>query len=245
MEPIRSTRNRAVVEARRLHRARERRSSGRTLIEGSHVLTEAIGDGVRIEAVFALAGDHEQWPRATPVTAAVLEHLAATETPQGPVAVAVIPEWSPLDAAHRLMVLWGVGDPGNVGTAIRSAAAFGWAVGIGPDTADPWSPKVIRAGAGAHFHTDLCRISAPGDLAGHRVAATVVSGGRDPRTLEPGPWTVVIGSESHGLPDTVVAEADVLVTIPMPGRIESLNAGVAASIFAYEMSRGGRDAGHN
>ena len=241
MEPIRSPRNPAVVAACRLHRSRERLETGLSLIEGPHVLEEAIAAGAEIERTFALPEDprRDEWPNVVVVDHRVMLRLAATETPRGPVAIVVIPDWVEPPADRNLLVLMGVSDPGNVGTIIRSAAAFGCGVVIGPGTADPWSPKVLRAGAGAHFRLGgLSRIHEVPELTGHRLAATVVRGGEDPARLGPGPWAFLIGSEAHGLDPETVAAADVRVTIPMRGDTESLNAAVAASILAYVAATG-------
>ncbi len=240
MEPIRSARNRAVVEAGRLHRVSDRRRLGKTLIEGPHLLHEAMSAGATIERTFHLPDDPgaDYWPGATPVVDVVLAKLAGTETPRGPVAIIEIPHPTPLPRQLPVIVLWGVGDPGNVGTVIRSAAAFGTAVAIGPGTADPWSPKVLRAGAGAHFRLALSQVASLAELEGHPLAATVAVGGSPPSALGRRPWAILIGSEAHGLDPSVEAAADVLVTIPMPGGTESLNAAVAASILAYEVTLG-------
>ena len=240
MEPIRSIRNPAVVEAGRLHRVRERRKTGLTLIEGPHILAEALAANVAVGRVYALEDDPQldEWPNVVLVAAEVMTKLAGTETPRGPVAILSIPTGSDIDRSVSALALWGVSDPGNVGTIIRSAAAFGLSVLIGPETADPWSPKVIRAAAGAHFRVGLKGVSSLEEL-GDRVAVTVVEGGASPGSLPAGPWTVLIGSEAHGLPGEIVASVSTRVTIPMPGGTESLNAGIAASIIAYEL--GGRD----
>lgn len=231
MEPISSPQNRAVVEAARLHRHRR----GLTLIEGPHVLAEALAAGVDPYRVFSTPDDAENWPGCTVVTRPVLAKVAGTEHPRGPVAVIAIPAPAPLRTDRSMLVLWGVADPGNVGTIIRSAAAFGLGVAIGPDTADPWSPKVLRSGAGAHFRTSIGRVESPSDLAGHRLLATVADGGMAPSEVEDGPWAVLVGSEAHGLPAELVDRAVATVSIPMPGGTESLNAAVAASILAYEL----------
>lgn len=248
MEPIRSPRNRAVVEAGRLHRVADRRRAGKTLIEGPHLLEEAIRAGASIEQTFHLPDDPgaADWPGATPVAELVMARLAGTETPRGPVAVVAIPDAAPLPPDLPVIVLWGVGDPGNVGTAIRSAAAFGLAVAIGPGTADPWSPKVLRAGAGAHFRLALTPVGSLDDLTGHPLAATVVTGGIAPSDLDKRPWAIIVGSEAQGLDAATEAAADAVITIPMPGGTESLNAGVTASILAYEVviGSGARSAPH-
>lgn len=241
MEPIRSPRNPHVVAAARLHEARHRRDTGRTLIEGPHLLAEAVGSGSVIHAVFARADDRETLRQApqgvTVVGEAALARLAGTESPRGPVAVLEIPPPAPPPSGRHVLALWEVADPANVGTIIRSAAGFRLAVVTGPGTADPWSPKVLRGGAGGHFHTTISAVETVAGLitSGRRLAAAVPRGGRPPAELGAGLWVLVVGSEARGLPREVVEAADALVTVPSPGGIESLNTAVAASICAYEL----------
>lgn len=238
MEPIRSLQNRSVVEAGRLHRARERRRTGTTLVEGPNALGEAISAGVEVIRVFALPDDPDRgrWPGVRLVDEAVMGKLGGTANPRGPVGVISIPTLPTPPVDRPLLALWGVSDPGNVGTIVRSAAAFGFGVAVGPDTADPWAPKVIRAGAGAHFRTEVLVAARIEDLGVRPTAALVVSGGSDPAHLEEGPWAIVVGSEAHGLPSDIVHRCDVRVTIPMESGLESLNAAVAASVVAYVVS---------
>ena len=242
MEPIRSTRNPAVVEAGRLHRAGERRRQRRTLLEGPHLLDEALAAGVTIHRTFCLGDDPgmPRWPAVSLVDEIVLAKLAGTDSPRGPVAVIDIPSSVPLPDDRSVLALWDVSDPGNVGTILRSAAAFGLGVAVGPGTADPWAPKVLRAGAGAHFRTPLSVLGSIDDLDRHRLAATVVAGGVDPIDIGPGQWVVLIGSEAHGLSPDSIAAAAIRISIPMPGGTESLNAAVAASIVAYGLSIGAK-----
>ena len=243
-----SARNRRVQEAVRLQAARGRAESGRALLEGPNLLAEAVGAGVRVEQVFALTGDaaSAQTARACGAELVVvgdrgLRRLATTEHPQSPVAVMVIPPAELLPAGH-LLVAWGVGDPGNLGSLIRCAAAFGLGFAAGPGTADPWAPKVLRAAAGGHFRAGAPRVELPEELrdGGRLLAATVARGGIPPAALPPRPLAVLVGDEAHGLPAAVVAACDLAVTIPMPGGAESLNAAVAGAIVAYEVAvRGG------
>ncbi len=236
MEPIRSLRNQAVVEAGRLHRARERKRLRLTLIEGPHILAEAHEAGADIRTVFTLADDphRHRWHNVRLVDEQVMRKLGGTSHPRGPVAVMSIPAPRQPRPDQDTLVLWGLSDPGNVGTIIRTAAGFGLAVLIGPRTCDPWAPKVLRAAAGAHFRLRLGSIEGPDSL-GKRLAAAVVGGGVAPYELGPGPWQVLIGSEAHGLDPTLLNRVTERVTIPMPGGTESLNAAIAASIIAYEL----------
>lgn len=225
-----------MVEAGRLHRARDRRSLGLTLLEGPHLISEAQAAGITLVRTFVHLDDPDphRWPAPVRVDQRVMTRLAGTESPRGPVAVMEIPPPQPPLPDRSSLVLWGLGDPGNVGTIIRSAAAFGLGVIVGPATADPWAPKTLRAGAGGHFHTTVSTVDSLDPIPG-RLAATVVQGGLDPRRLGPGPWAILIGNEAHGLDGEILDRAEVRVTIPMPGGIESLNAATAAGIIAYAL----------
>ncbi len=238
-------RNKLVVEAASLHRARERRSTGLTLLEGPHLLAEALEASVIPVNLFALPDDVETATLADrhhvdlrTVDTAALRRLAGTETPRGPVAVIEVPT-PPAPVGPGMIVSWGVGDPGNVGTMIRTAAAFGWDFGYTPGTADPWSPKVLRSGAGGHFRLTVAAVASLDDLGlwGLSSAASVVTGGVDPTELQPARYALLVGGEATGLPTEVIGSASVKVTIPMPGGVESLNAAVAAAILTYQMSR--------
>lgn len=235
-----------MVEASRLNRARARKETGRTLVEGPNLLAEALVADVAPEVVFALDSDESTAVLAAShdfelvvVDPGALSRLAGTRTPRGPVAVIEIPSPGPLTGRAGALVSWGVGDPGNVGSLVRTAAAFGWAFAFSPGTADPWSPKVLRAGAGAQFRSGPIPISTMDDLtgAGYDVVASVVEGGLPVDRLGSGRYAVLVGEEAAGLPDDVVERASTRLTIPMPGGTESLNAAVAAAIVVYELSR--------
>ncbi len=245
MEPVRGHRSRTVVDAARLHRARERKQTGTTLIEGPHLLEEALRAGATVVSVFAHEGDTASRSLADDrriplriVDDTALTRLSGTETPRGPIAVVEIPTPAAV-GGQAMLVSWGVSDPGNVGTMIRIAAGFGWGFGYHRGTADPWSPRVLRSGAGNQFRTEMSPVTDIDVLmkAGFGVIATVVSGGEAPADIPSGRWAVLIGEEASGLPDAAISAADRRVTIPMPGEIESLNAGVAAGIITYELTK--------
>ncbi len=170
------------------------------------------------------------------VTAEVLAAASDTVHPQSPVAMISQPQPDRMHFRDTL-VLRGIGDPGNVGTMIRSAAAFGWDVCVTGDSAHPWNPKVIRSGAGAHFKVHLSFSTDPiGDARelGLDVVASVVSGG-DPPVRGEHPMALLIGSEAHGLSVVDVEASSRCVTIAMAGNSESLNAAVAASILMFAL----------
>jgi RNA methyltransferase, TrmH family len=132
------------------------------------------------------------------------------------------------------VALWHVADPGNVGTLVRTADAFGASVGLSPGCADPTGPKALRASAGAIFRVPLGGFEEP---AGRRVSLVAHEGVRL-ADLEPAERTVfVLGAEREGLPGEVVAACDAVASIPIATAAESLNVAVAGAIALYEWSR--------
>ena len=244
---ITSLRNPRVAAARKLRRSRVRRETGRTLIEGPFALEEALRAGVAVQEVFCGADDKtaidmcaEHGVDIHTVTSSVLNGLAATTQPRGPVAVIDIPVADPVERADSI-VMWGIGDPGNAGTIIRTAAAFGFQVLATVDTVDLWSPKVLRSAAGAHFRVGpVAGLPAdPAALAypGLRLVATAADGEIPLREAAgaDGPVAFLIGNEAHGIPAAVRRDpAVVTAAIAMPGGTESLNAAVTAAIVMYE-----------
>ena len=244
MQPVRSHRNSRVVDAARLHRARVRKETGRSLLEGPNLLAEALAAGITPVEVFALADDRDTASLAAEnnfdlsvVDSRAMDRLAGTTTPRGPVAEFEIPKSTVLEGPG-LVVSWGVSDPGNVGTLIRTASAFGWDFGYATGSADAWSPKVLRAAAGGHFQVAMLQVESPGQLTalGYTTVATVVKAGVSPDTLRLARPAVLVGEEANGLPPEIAAHCDERVTVPMPGGAQSLNAAVAAGIVVYAIA---------
>jgi TrmH family RNA methyltransferase len=132
--------------------------------------------------------------------------------------------------------LWGVGDPGNVGTVLRSALAFGaGSVALAPGSADPYGPKAVRASMGAIFSVGVARVRSVEELPGPRVALVAREGAPldELPSLQPG--SIVVGSERDGLSADVVAACDAVAHIPIAS--ESLNAAMAATVALYELNR--------
>jgi TrmH family RNA methyltransferase len=242
---ITSPSNPLIKRIRGLHRQRGRRRVGLTLVEGPILFAQMAAAGVTPEVILMLEDDVEtltlcekhRWEPVA-VSREVLALAGDTVQPQSPVAAIPIPDTANI-RGHDTLILVDISDPGNVGTMIRSAAAFGWDVCISGSTADPWSPKVLRAGAGSHFDVHLVAASDPiaeAQKAELDVVASVVTGGGRPdrrgRSI-----ALLIGSEAHGLSAATKALADRMVTIPMSDRVESLNAGVAASVLMYLLAR--------
>jgi TrmH family RNA methyltransferase len=251
--------------ARLAGRRSVRAAEGAFLVEGPNLVAEALAAGVALEAVYVEAGDRSDEIAgllATATAAGVdtfeldtgsLRRVADTASPQPVVAVAALPSGSLDDAvaAEVVVVLVGVGDPGNAGTLLRTAEASGaGAVVFAGGSVDPWNPKCVRASAGAVFHVPVVDAGDPGPVleelgrSGHvRLAAVVANGVPYDRVDLTGAVAIVLGNEAHGLPDGLDALIDLPVIIPMSGRAESLNVAMAGAIVCFEALRQRRRAG--
>ncbi len=261
---IESQQNPRLKELKRLATQRERRRSGHFLAEGEDLVLAAHTAGRRAVEGFRLAGSKLGGDRFHDVEAGLLRSVSTLGS--GARVIGVYEQaWS--DPVGPLCVyLHGVGDPGNVGTVLRSAQAFGASsVALGPGCADPHSPKAVRASMGAIFSVALARVSDVSQLPGERVAlvadadevlrspAPVARAGEAaadaptaaPPTAAPStagaptaPLTLLIGSERYGLPDEVLAACRRSARIPIAS--ESLNAAMAATVALYEVTRDAR-----
>jgi RNA methyltransferase, TrmH family len=250
--------NSHVKELRRLFREGEPNGQGDVAIEGMHLVEEAIRSGLRLSTVFfsesARERAHKLLPQLSGHTEALLlpdEIFASavpSETPQGVAALVRVKMFS-LDTLLQnqpalLLVTAGLQDPGNLGTIARSGDAFG-ATGLvlGEGTVSHWNWKATRASAGALFRIPACKSSLRDALLqiksrGVRRLATSSHKGTHVWDADlRGPVAVLIGGEGAGLPKEVLAQADDLITIPQSHTLESLNAGIAASVVLYEASR--------
>ena len=258
MEQITSRDNARIKYACALRDSEKQRAAeGLFFAEGPKLCLELAKD-CTLRALYATAAALDRAPalaafadRTTLVDPRVAEKLAGTQSSQGVFALFETPAPAPetLYAARRLLALEGVKDPGNVGTLLRSAAAFGFdAVVLGPGCAAPFSPKTLRASMGAAGRLPVFRTAdLPGTLTAlrqHGVACLAAALYRS-RPLDeagsrfPGGVCVVIGSEGQGLTDQTVAACDAAVRIPMTDRVESLNAGVAGSVLLWHFRKAG------
>ena len=250
MEIITSRQNPLCTHLRKLAAsASYRRQRGEFLCDSPKLLKEALLWGAEVRTVVATAGvDLPELPlgvRQVEVPADVMKSVSPMETPQGTLFTCAI-HTEPLPemlAGRRYVVLDTLQDPGNVGTLLRSAAAFGFdAVVLGPGCASPLSPKTLRSSMGAAgrlptLHSD----DLPAALAALRArgVTTLATALYRSRPLDeagndfPGGLCVVIGSEGQGLTDRTVEACDMAVRIPMTDRVESLNAAVAGSVLLW------------
>jgi len=241
---IESTSNERIKAVRRLHRGRERRRTNQTLIEGPNLVTAALEAGIVPRETYTVQGGalvercRVAGSTIVEVDAPVLEVISSTVEPQDPVGVISIPGNRTIDP-RRTVVAVEIGDPGNLGTLIRSAGAFGWQIAL-IGGADPWSPKVMRASAGVQLSHPATALESFGELraVGLEPIATTVSGGIDPSSFDISqPIALLIGNESHGLSAAMVEQCGASLTIPLTGGVESLNASVAATVVMYALSR--------
>ena len=237
----------------------EHTADGYHAIEGFRILEEAIRSGARFQAVFFSESAAARAEKLLAQLGAQVETLllpdklfesaVPTDAPQGVAALARWKEFSVEDVLARsqagpLLAIAGVQDPGNLGTILRSAEAFGaGGVLLGEGTVSPFNPKVVRASAGSVFRLPFARAKLPDTLSAMkkqsiRLVATASHKGTplDQSRLS-GPLVIFIGSEGAGLSRDLIKEMDEVVAIPQAPQVESLNAGVAASIVLYEVMR--------
>lgn len=255
--------NPLVKELRQAFARGERTIEGDCAIEGMRIVEEAIRSGLRFRAVFFRESALDRAERLLPQIGSHVETLllpdklfdgaVPSETPQGVAALVRLNDFSLENVLERLpvgpiIVVVGLQDPGNLGTILRSAEAFGSAgVVLGEATVSPFNSKVIRASAGSIFRLPVVVAKAAGDLdtisqqfrkGGVRLIATSSHKGMpiDQANLT-GPAAIFVGSEGSGLPRHFLAHLDEIVAIPHTPQVESLNAGVAGSIALYEAAR--------
>jgi len=255
--------NALVKELRRAFARAERTDSGDCAIEGVRIVEEAIRSGLRFRAVFFRESAESLGERLLPqiglhvetllVPDKVFDGAVPSETPQGIAALVRLREFSVDDILERLqigpiVVVVGLQDPGNLGTILRSAEAFGSAgLVLGEGTVSPFNSKVIRASAGSTFRLPVALTRSQGGceeitarLRSQNVRLIATSSHKGTpldQTRLTEPAAVLIGNEGGGLPRNLMAQADELIAIPHAPQVESLNAGVAGSIVLYEAAR--------
>jgi TrmH family RNA methyltransferase len=259
--PVRIVQSKQNARLKELRRALNRfgRDDGKLQgIEGPNLLEEALRAGLRLPYVF-VAQEMQHLLDGVPLGAEtevllvpriLLNAVLSTETPQPVAALVEPPDWTWVHVLGRrktpalLVVLAGIQDPGNLGTILRSAEAFG-ADGVVslPGTVSCWNQKAVRASAGSVFRLPVVPAGVDECLirlreAGVRLFTTVLRSGtpaHDADLTEAS--AILIGNEGSGVPDEVALQAERAITIPCPGPVESLNASVAAGVLLYEASR--------
>lgn len=260
MEHVTSRNNPLVKQFRAV--AREGRLGDLVLLDGPHLVEEALNSSVPLQVVVfaAEAAGGRLAPlaeraartgtRIVTMPDSLLSAISPVRQASGVVALANA-EAASVDAAlsarppQLVVVLDNVQDPGNVGAIIRTAEACGATAAItGPGSADPFGWKALRGSMGSALRLPIARVPRlddaihAGRTAGLRIFTTVPRGGTPLAAADlSGPTAIIVGGEGAGLPTDVIAAADDSVTIEMHGPVESLNVSVAAAIVLYEASR--------
>jgi TrmH family RNA methyltransferase len=247
---ITSRSNARIKQLRAAFAGQARLSGGLVAIEGDNLLNEALRSGMVLKTIFI--SERRELPRNIPRSVEVLwlandifASVVETQSPQGLAALLVPPVHkleAVLNEAPLIVVAAGIQDPGNLGTLVRSAEAFG-ASGVltTPGTVSAWNQKALRASAGSLFRIPVVSVTLEGlallKAHGIKIAAAVAE---DAHSVIPAheadlsqPTAVLIGNEGSGLSADLLELADLLITIPCPGRVESLNAAVAGSLLLY------------
>jgi TrmH family RNA methyltransferase len=235
-------------------RAKERREENAFVIEGVRLIEEAVLAGWKFHFVLYSDGLTERGRDLVKVLIAhrievdevsgdLLQKLSDTETPQGILAVLQFSDLPIPDSLDFILIPDQIHDPGNLGTLLRSAAASGvQAVLLPPETTDAFAPKVLRAGMGAHFRLpirvltweEIGQVCKSSNL---QMILADMTGNSCWETNLCQPLALIIGGEAEGASEEARRLADKRISIPMPGKIESLNAGIAGSVLMFEVVR--------
>jgi RNA methyltransferase, TrmH family len=251
--------NALVKELRQAFARGELTESGECAIEGFRVIEEAVRSGLKFRAVFFSESAQPRAARLLPQLGAHVETLllpdklfsgaVPTDTPQGVAALVNLKKYSFQDvlscaSSGPLLMITGIQDPGNLGTILRSSEAFGAsAVLVGDGTVSPYNSKVVRGSAGSVFRVLLTKVDTLNAIQqmrsqGIRLVATSSHKGVPlPEATLNGEVAIFVGNEGAGLDKKLLAQMDELITIPHSPKVESLNAGVAASIILYEVAK--------
>ena len=232
---ITSPTNQHITEIRKLSRASARRESGRFVAEGEDLQQAAAAAGISALYVLCTRGHEsaaqEGWLEVEPALLAKISTLGSSSR-----AIGVYEQRWSAPAGPLALALWGVRDPGNVGTVVRAAQAFGAScVALGGGCADPYGPKAVRASMGAIFAGKIAGFSTTAELPGRLVAlvpraGVALEGGFD------GTATLLLGGERHGLPAELLAHCHEVRHIPQRDG-DSLNVAMAATVALYEATR--------
>jgi RNA methyltransferase, TrmH family len=223
---ITSRDNERLKLVRKLHEPRWRDKLGLFAVEGEDLVEAGLAAGLEPEDVLRAGEDVEA------------ELLAEVSTLAHPPRVVAVFRRDDLPRGTRpvTLALWRVADPGNVGTLLRAADAFGAGVALSEGCADPTGPKAVRASMGSLFRVPVSGFDEPG---GMRVALVPDDGVPLPELHLDGDVVLVLGAEREGLPPVVLERCDERASIPQPGGGDSLNVAMAGSIALYELTRRG------
>ena len=240
-----------IKQIQSLERGKYRREHSQFLIEGKRLVESALEFGAKMENVYYTDSFKNENPgliqkiekagfTLEQILTKQLEKISFTQSPAGIAAVCNFPDMGNPDVKqNKWIYLYQVSDPGNMGTLFRSAAWFGFThISLSPDCVDPFNPKVVRAGMGAHFGLSIHRDIELNLFADSHTLIGADQCGNDVSDFKsPEKFVLVLGSEAHGLSDDIQRIIDHTISIEKIGFGESLNVGVAGSILMHHLSR--------
>ena len=245
---ITSVQNESIKQIVQLHSAKGRTQYQQFIGQGLRVCTTLAQSNIPLVHIYTTKhmladaqsiASHTPYVPITLVTDAVMRKISTSTTPAGIVCVFGMPKTVPLQLMIAPgLVLVGLSDPGNIGTLLRTAAALAIKTIVLVEGADVFNPKVIQASAGTIgminlFHCTWHELVAHARSKKISLSALVVNGGKAPQEIKNKNTLLVVGSEAHGLTTEQQRDCDQLITLPMPGNTESLNAAIAGSIALY------------
>lgn len=244
---ITSVQNNRVKQWKRLHTRKGRMKSGTFLIEGDHLLEDALSSGWKVKEIILQEGIEFPFSlkdiQITHVSEGVFQHIAHTQSPQGIIAVVAM-EQNVIVTGDKILMVDQVQDPGNLGTMIRSADAAGFsAIILGEGTVDIYNDKVIRSTQGSIFHIPVIQANLMDKIKkikqiGFTIWATALEDAIDYDQMDvQEKIAIIVGNEGAGIQEKLLRKADHLVKIPIYGKAESLNVSIAASILMYDVQR--------
>jgi len=242
---ITSVKNEKVKAWKKLHKRKERVNSKTFLVEGFHLLEEAIKSDWDIQEIIIQQDmTLPDWATEYPVeyvSENVIAHISQTTTPQGVLAVIKMNAYEGREG-NTFLILDSIQDPGNLGTIIRTADAAGMSgVILGEGTVDLYNDKVIRATQGSIFHIPVYHVKLEEELSllkqsGYTIWATALEGAVNYNEVNPEKKVaIILGNEGAGVQPRFIAQADEVVKIPIYGKAESLNVSIAAGILMYHL----------
>ena len=237
--------NNEIKNIKKLKDKKYRKSEGLFLVEGPKLCEEVLNSNYEIKhAITCNEFKYNDFPNVCIVEYDVIKAISTTETPQDIVCVVCIPQFKLGAPKGNSLILDGLQDPGNIGTLIRSAIAFGFDDIYFIDCPDIYSEKVVRGSMGGIFKINA-HIATRDEIVKNKreiceiLLSTTLNGEKMPEKYLPNNRIgVIIGNEGNGVSDVLISACDKAITLPMSGKVESLNAGVAGSIMMFEIFKG-------
>lgn len=240
MENITSVNNNHIKDLCKLKEKKYRDSTKTYLIEGEHLIFEAYKEGILLEVLPLIGEDFSMDTKITFISKEVMKKLSSTDSI--PNVIGVCSKKEEMGIGKKILILEDIQDPGNLGTIIRSSLAFGIdTIVLSPKTVDLYNAKVIRSTQGMMFHINIIVRELTTFIRSLKdnnyiIYGTKVSNGINVKNIVvPDKYALIIGNEGNGMSSEIESLCDSNLYIEMDNGVESLNAGVAASIILYEM----------